>query len=57
MLKFAPNILHKTDTVQIKYQTTRGKTNNHWYSSHLHDATDTNGYLNIKLRTITKPHP
>ena len=27
MLKFAPNILHKTDTVQIKYQTTRVETN------------------------------
>lgn len=27
MLKFVPNILHKTDTVQIKSQTTRGETN------------------------------
>ena len=27
MLKFVPNILHKTDTVQIKSHTTRGETN------------------------------
>lgn len=27
MLKFVPNILHKTDTVQIKSQTARGETN------------------------------
>ncbi len=27
MLKFVPTILHKTDTVQIKSQTTRGETN------------------------------